>query len=72
MALGDTSIKLNAGSRTLAQVTGYGNPHAGGSRLSCTTGRFSVQSGLLLIRSRLALHRDLSTIESDGRTIADY
>ena len=64
MALGDTSLKINSGATKLAQTTGFGSPHTGGSHFLLVDGSVRFLSENI----EIGLYRDLSTI-NDGRQI---
>ena len=67
MALGDTSVKLNSGSRTRAQTTGFGSSHLGGAHFLVCDGSVRFVSEKI----RIGLYRDLSTID-DRRSVPDF
>ena len=67
MALGDTSIRINSGSGSHAQTTGFGSQHTGGSHFLLADG--SVR--FLSEKIGIGLYRDLSTV-NDGRETSDF
>ncbi len=58
MAFGDTSIKLNAGTRQRAETTGFGSSHAGGAHVLMGDGVVRFISNGIDIKA----FRDISTI----------
>lgn len=67
MALGDTSIRLNAGVRLHAQTTGFGSEHVGGTHFQLADGSVRFISEKI----DLATYRNLSTID-DQAPIGDF
>ena len=67
MALGDTSIRLNAGLRSHAQTTGFASEHTGGAHFLLADGSVRFLSENIDI----GVYRDLSTID-DGRSHSEF
>ena len=68
MALGDTSIKMNAGIRSRAQSTGFGSEHVGGAHFLFADGSVRMISQNIDI----GLYRDLSTIDEGRHLNAEF
>lgn len=66
-ALGDTSVKLNLGSKPRAETTGFGSFHLSGAQFLFADG--SVR--FLNDNIELSTYRDLSTID-DGRQVGSF
>ena len=67
MAFGDTSLKLNAGSRQRAETTGFGSSHTGGAHFLMGDGAVRFLTNDIDMK----LYRDLSTID-DGRVVSEF
>jgi prepilin-type N-terminal cleavage/methylation domain-containing protein len=67
MAMGDASIRLNAGIRSHAQTTGFGSDHSGGAHFLTGDGRVRFISDKI----DLVTYRNLSTID-DKRPVGDF
>jgi prepilin-type N-terminal cleavage/methylation domain-containing protein len=67
MALGDTSLKVNAGRPNRAQSTGFSSSHTGGTHFVFCDGSIRFLSE----RIDIATWRDLSTLD-DGREVGEY
>ena len=66
-ALGDTSVKLNLGSKNRAETTGFGSLHGGGALILIGDGSVRFLSESIAITT----YRDLST-NDDGRTVSAF
>ena len=62
MAFGDTSIKLNAGTRQRAETTGFGSSHTGGAHFLMADGTVRFITDAI----DLQMYRKVSVINDDG------
>ncbi|MBC8115186.1 MAG: DUF1559 domain-containing protein [Candidatus Saccharimonas sp.] len=67
MALGDTSIKLNAGSHQRAETTGFGSSHSGGAHFLMADGTVRFVTNSIDIQ----IYRELSIIDDNFKIWED-